>query len=68
MKYSPFKTKQELLEQFDRIDGSKGTLIVIFNMLLNSDNKPYLVIDKEKKDIIISRHDDDDGDENNLCL
>ena len=58
LKYSPFKTKKELFEQFEKIDGSSGTLIIIFNMLLNvHTNKTYLTIDKENKDIIDNTND-----------
>ncbi len=53
LKYSPFKTKEDLFSQFDKIDGSGGTLVVIFNMLLNNNGKPYLQIDREKNDIFI---------------
>jgi hypothetical protein len=53
LKYSPFKTKKDLFDQFKKIDGSSGTLVVIFNMLLSDSGKPYLQIDRENKDIII---------------
>ena len=62
LKYSPFKTEDELFEQFDKIDGSSGTLVVIFNLLLNDIGKPYLQIDYEKKDIVIKS--DDFSEEN----
>jgi hypothetical protein len=62
LKYSPFKTKNDLFAQFDKIDGSAGTLVVIFNMLLNDIGKPYLQIDREKNDIFIPKflYDDDE--------
>jgi hypothetical protein len=53
LKYSPFDTKEKLLGEFDKIDGSSGTMVLIFNMILNDKNKAYIEIDLEKKDIII---------------
>jgi hypothetical protein len=53
LKYSPFDTKEKLLSEFEKIDGSSGTMVLIFNMILNDKNKAYIEIDLEKKDIII---------------
>jgi len=36
LKYSPFATKQELLDQFDKIEQECGTYICIYNLKLNS--------------------------------
>jgi hypothetical protein len=66
LKYSPFKTKNDLFTQFDKIDGSAGTLVVIFNMLLNDIGKPYLQIDREKNDIFIPNENDDYDDDEEI--
>lgn len=34
-KYTPFKTKEELLRNFDEIQGPSGTLVVLYNLKLN---------------------------------
>ena len=34
-KYSPFKTREELLSQFDKISGPSGTLVCVYNLKLN---------------------------------
>ena len=54
LKYSPFDTKPKLLDQFDKIDGSSGTLVVIFTLLLNYKSQPYIKIDFDKKDILLN--------------
>ena len=68
LKYSPFKTIGELFEQFDKIDGTSGTLVVIFNMLLNDIGKPYLQIDRENKDILIKNDEEFDDETRELGL
>ena len=35
-KYSPFKTRDQLLSQFDKITDKSGTLICIYNLKLNT--------------------------------
>jgi hypothetical protein len=35
-KHSPFKTKEELLRQFDKIEGHSGTLVCVYNLKLNT--------------------------------
>jgi hypothetical protein len=39
LKYSPFETKQDLLDQFDKIERECGTYICIYNLKLNSDGE-----------------------------
>ncbi len=34
LKYSPFKTEDQFMREFDRIDGNSGTLVIIYNMKL----------------------------------
>ena len=34
LKYSPFKTKDELFAQFLRIEGPSGTLVMSYNLRL----------------------------------
>jgi hypothetical protein len=59
LKYSPFKTKENLFNEFKKIDNSSGTLVIIFNLKLDSNSKPLLHIDHEKKDILIHNEDEE---------
>ena len=40
LKYSPFKTIDALMKQFDRISGNSGTLVVIYNLKLLDSGEP----------------------------
>jgi hypothetical protein len=46
LKYSPYRTKKELMSQFDKITGKSGTLCVIYSLKLNSDGEPEIDITK----------------------
>ncbi|XP_060105054.1 ATPase MORC2 [Heteronotia binoei] len=50
-KYSPFKSKQEVLEQFRKITGEKGTLVIIFNLKLMDNGEPELDVTSDPRDI-----------------
>eukprot|EP01018_Ginkgo_biloba_P031387 Gb_17013 [translate_table: standard] len=50
LQWSPYKTENELMEQFEDI-GPHGTKIVIFNLWLNDDGILELDFDKDKEDI-----------------
>lgn len=52
-RFSPFKTQEEIFQQFELI-GGKGTQLIIFNMLLHDNGQPYLKIDRLKNDILIT--------------
>ena len=53
LKYSPFKTKNQLFECFNRIEGQSGTLIVLYNIVVRSNTRRVIVeIDKNSKDLI----------------
>nr|KAF6478126.1 MORC family CW-type zinc finger 1 [Molossus molossus] len=53
-KYSPFKTKAELMQQFDIIYGKCGTLLVIYNLKLLLNGEPELDVKTDKEDILIA--------------
>ena len=44
LKYSPYRTKKDLMSQFDKIKGKNGTLCVIYSLKLNSDGEPEIDI------------------------
>ncbi|XP_059778161.1 MORC family CW-type zinc finger protein 1 isoform X2 [Balaenoptera ricei] len=53
-KYSPFKTKAELMQQFDVIYGKCGTLLVIYNLKLLLSGEPELDVKTDKEDILMA--------------
>ncbi|XP_059833095.1 MORC family CW-type zinc finger protein 3-like [Hypanus sabinus] len=53
LKYSVFKSQEELLAEFDTIAGKKGTRIVIWNIRRNKDGKPELDFETDQYDIRI---------------
>ncbi|XP_068013230.1 ATPase MORC2 isoform X2 [Melanerpes formicivorus] len=50
-KYSPFKSEQEVMEQFSKIRGDKGTLVIIFNLKLMDNGEPELDVTSDPRDI-----------------
>nr|XP_013799142.1 PREDICTED: MORC family CW-type zinc finger protein 2 [Apteryx mantelli mantelli] len=50
-KYSPFKSEQEVMEQFNKIHGEKGTLVIIFNLKLMDNGEPELDVTSDLRDI-----------------
>ncbi|XP_048369648.1 ATPase MORC2 isoform X2 [Sphaerodactylus townsendi] len=50
-KYSPFKSEQEVMEQFRKIPGEKGTLVTIFNLKLMDNGEPELDVTSDPRDI-----------------
>ncbi|NXD88358.1 MORC2 protein, partial [Halcyon senegalensis] len=50
-KYSPFKSEQEVMEQFYKICGEKGTLVIIFNLKLMDNGEPELDVTSDPRDI-----------------
>ncbi|WAR03844.1 MORC1-like protein [Mya arenaria] len=65
LRYSPFKTDDDFFAQFDRIEGSSGTLVIVYNMKLLDNGDPELDILSDPQDIILtnpeSDFDSDDG-------
>ena len=52
-KYSPFKNRETLLKNFDRIQGKSGTLVMIFNLMLDSSGYSELDFDTDRHDILM---------------
>jgi MORC family CW-type zinc finger protein len=57
--YSPFKTKADLMAQFDVINNTfpgknSGTLVMIFNLSLDDNGQPELDKETDKHDLLIS--------------
>ncbi|NXS63866.1 MORC2 protein, partial [Brachypteracias leptosomus] len=50
-KYSPFKSEREVMEQFNKIRGEKGTLVIIFNLKLMDNGEPELDVTSDPRDI-----------------
>ena len=70
LKYSPFKTVDHFFEQFDRIEGEHGTLVMVYNLKLLDSGDPELDIISDRTDIQLanpSSH-DFDSDEGLVVL
>ncbi|NXF26952.1 MORC2 protein, partial [Rhodinocichla rosea] len=50
-KYSPFKSEWEVMDQFNKICGEKGTLVIIFNLKLMDNGEPELDVTSDPQDI-----------------
>lgn len=50
-KYSPFHTEEQVMNQFMKIPGNSGTLVIIFNLKLMDNGEPELDIISNPKDI-----------------
>ncbi|XP_044540824.1 ATPase MORC2-like [Gracilinanus agilis] len=50
-KYSPFKSEQQVMDQFKKISGKMGTLVIIFNLKLTDNGEPELDIVSDPWDI-----------------
>uniref|UniRef100_F6QL97 CW-type domain-containing protein n=2 Tax=Monodelphis domestica TaxID=13616 RepID=F6QL97_MONDO len=50
-KYSPFKSEQQVMDQFKKISGDSGTLVIIFNLKLTDNGEPELDIMSDPRDI-----------------
>ncbi|XP_049618783.1 ATPase MORC2 isoform X1 [Syngnathus scovelli] len=53
-KYSPFKSEQELMEQFSKIESISGTLVIIYNLKLMDNREPELDIETDHQDILMA--------------
>ncbi|MBN3321234.1 MORC2 protein, partial [Atractosteus spatula] len=53
-KYSPFKTEAQLMEQFGKIEGDSGTLVIIYNLKLMDTREPELDVETDSRDILMS--------------
>uniref|UniRef100_A0A8C7ZG32 MORC family CW-type zinc finger 2 n=1 Tax=Oryzias sinensis TaxID=183150 RepID=A0A8C7ZG32_9TELE len=53
-KYSPFKNEQQLMQQFNKIESSSGTLVIVYNLKLMDSGEPELDIDTDHQDILMS--------------
>ncbi|KAK1892754.1 ATPase MORC2 [Dissostichus eleginoides] len=52
-KYSPFKSEQQLMEQFNKIESSSGTLVVVYNLKLDH-REPELDVETDHQDILMA--------------
>ncbi|CAI9589218.1 unnamed protein product [Staurois parvus] len=50
-KYSPFHSQKDVMEQFHKITGESGTLVIIFNLKLMDSGEPELDVVSDAKDI-----------------
>ncbi|XP_027719642.1 MORC family CW-type zinc finger protein 2 isoform X1 [Vombatus ursinus] len=50
-KYSPFKSEKQVMDQFKKISGESGTLVIIFNLKLTENGEPELDVVSDPRDI-----------------
>lgn len=53
-KYSPFKNVEQLMEQFNKIESSTGTLVIIYNLKLMDNREPELDVEADHQDILMA--------------
>uniref|UniRef100_A0A8C4HBC1 CW-type domain-containing protein n=1 Tax=Dicentrarchus labrax TaxID=13489 RepID=A0A8C4HBC1_DICLA len=53
-KYSPFKNEHQLMEQFNKIESSSGTLVIIYNLKLMDNREPELDAETDHQDILMA--------------
>ena len=54
LKYSPFKTEAQFMKEFDKIESSSGSLVIIYNLKLLDSGQPELDVKSDSFDIILS--------------
>ncbi|XP_013379417.1 MORC family CW-type zinc finger protein 2 isoform X1 [Lingula anatina] len=62
LKYSPFKTEEEVMKQFKTIDSASGTLLIVYNLKLLDSGEPELDVLSVPNDILLSKSSVDDFD------
>jgi hypothetical protein len=53
-KYSPYKTKLQLMQQFENINQKSGTLVVIYNLNLISEGNLEMDFTSSPGDIVLN--------------
>eukprot|EP00064_Thunnus_orientalis_P016666 superscaffoldBa00003355_g16735 len=53
-KYSPFKNEQQLMEQFNKIESSSGTLVIVYNLKLMDNREPELDVETDHQDVLMA--------------
>ena len=62
LKYSPFHSEEEIMKEFEKIEGNSGTLVIIYNMKLLDTGEPELDVKADPNDIVLSNPDTEDYD------
>ncbi|KAL7867826.1 hypothetical protein SRHO_G00092100 [Serrasalmus rhombeus] len=53
-KYSPFKSEEQLFQQFKKIEGTSGTLVIVYNLKLMDNREPELDVQTDHQDILMA--------------
>ena len=56
--YSPFRSAKEFFNQFEKIKGESGTLVIIYNMKLLDNGSTELDITTDPRDILLAASSD----------
>lgn len=62
LKYSPFRTDAQFMKEFDKIEGTSGTLVIVYNLKLLDTGEPELDVKTDPYDILLSSADDDSNE------
>ena len=62
LRYSPFKTEAAFMQEFDHMDSTSGTLVIIYNMKLLDSGEPELDHKTNRFDILLSNPEGRDFD------
>jgi len=54
LKYSPFKTEAQFMKEFDKIESSSGSLVIVYNLKLLDSGLPELDVRTSADDILLS--------------
>lgn len=57
-KFSPFQCARDFFNQFDRIKGDSGTLVIVYNMKLLDNGSTELDITTDPRDILLAASSD----------
>jgi len=62
LKYSPFKTEAQFMKEFDKIESSSGTVVIVYNLKLLDSGLPELDVRTSAHDILLSHPEVGSGD------
>ncbi|ESO07540.1 hypothetical protein HELRODRAFT_130000, partial [Helobdella robusta] len=62
LKYSPFRTDAQFMKEFDKIEKTSGTLVIVYNLKLLDSGEPELDVKTDPYDILLAAQDDDSHD------
>lgn len=62
LKYSPFKTEAQFMKEFEKIEGTTGSLVIVYNLKLLDSGESELDIKTDTYDILLTNPEGGDFD------